>query len=345
MKHLIRTILLLLLLALPVSAEEFAAPEVPQSGTALMPKATAFGEGLTEMLRELLPMLRPDLAEAAKVTLTLVVISILFGMSQTVSEGIRFPSDFAGTAAITGILLLSTDSLIRLGSETITEISEYGKLLLPIMTASMAAQGSITTSAALYAGTALFTAFLSKLIARLFVPMVYLFLALSAANAATGEDTLKQMRDMVKNTVSWCLKTLLTVFTTYMGITGVVSGATDAAALKATKVTISSVVPVVGSILSDASESILVSVGLAKNAAGIYGIFAVLAIFLYPFMKIGIHYLLLKASSALCALFGTKRLTDLIGDFSSAMGLLLGMTGSACLLQLISTICFLRGVG
>lgn len=81
---------------------------------------------------------------------------------------------------------------------------------------------------------------------------------------------------MVKNVVSWSLKTILTVFTTYMTVTGVVSGTTDAAALKATKVTISSVVPVVGGILSDASEAVLVSAGLMKNAAGIYGILAVL---------------------------------------------------------------------
>ena len=130
-----------------------------------------------------------------------------------------------------------------------------------------------------------------------------------------------------------------------MGITGVISGTTDAATLKAAKLTISGVVPVVGGILSDASEAVLVSAGLVRNAAGIYGIFAILAIFLTPFLRIGCHYLLLKLTGTLCAVFGVKRCTDLIGDFTTAMGLLLAMTGSVCLLQLISTVCFLRGVG
>ena len=40
-----------------------------------------------------------------------------------------------------------------------------------------------------------------------------------------------------------------------------------------------------------------------------------------------------------------RELTELIGDFSTAMGLLLAMTGSECLLLLISTVCFLKGVG
>ena len=84
---------------------------------------------------------------------------------------------------------------------------------------------------------------------------------------------------------------------------------------------------------------------MVRNAAGIYGILAILAVFLLPFLKIGCHYLLLKVTGALCAVFGVKRCTELITDFSSAMGLVLAMTGSVCLLQLISTVCFLRGVG
>ena len=168
---------------------------------------------------------------------------------------------------------------------------------------------------------------------------------MSAANSATGEALLKRIRDLLKWVMSWCLKTVLTVFTTYMGLTGVVSGTADAAAVKAAKTAISAAVPVVGGILSNATESVLVGAGLMKNVAGIYGIFAVLAIFLEPFLKIGIHYLMLKLTAAACGVFGCKEMTDLIGDFSEAMGLLLAMTGSVCLMLLISMVCFLKGVG
>ena len=150
---------------------------------------------------------------------------------------------------------------------------------------------------------------------------------------------------LIKQIISWSLKTLLTIFTAYLSITGTVSGTTDAAALKATKVTISSFVPVVGSILSDASEAVLVSVGIAKNAAGIYGIFAILSIFLSPFLKLGTHYLMLKATSSICSLFGSKNICNLINDFSTAMGLILAMAGIVCVFLLIATICFMKGAG
>lgn len=346
MSKILLVAILIFSLAIPASAAELTAPTVPQSGAEVMPEKTdSFGDGLLKLLENALGQLRPDLKEASRVSLGVVAAVMMVSLLQSFSGSVKTTAEFAGTTAIAAGLLLSANSLIRLAAETITEISEYGKLLLPVMTAAMAAQGGVSSSAALYTGTALFDAVLSSLISRLLVPMVYLFLALAVANSAMGEDLLKQMRDVAKGLISWCLKILLTVFTTYIAITGVVSGTTDAAALKATKVTISSVVPVVGGILSDASEAVLVSAGLMKNAAGIYGILAVLAVFLSPFLKIGVQYLILKLTAALCALFGAKRLTELIGDFSTAMGLLLAMTGSECLLLLISTVCFLKGVG
>lgn len=345
MKYFMILAVLILILPMSVHGTELIAPEAPDSAQGLMPESNSFGEGLQQILRNVIPMLRPDLAEAGKVSLAVIAAVLMISVLQSVSGSVKTTADFAGTVAVSTVLLLSANSLIRLGAQTITEMSEYGKLLLPVMTAGMAAQGGITGSVALYSGTALFNTILTSLVSKLMVPMVYLFLALSAANSAVGEDILKRMRDLLKSFVTWCLKTLLTVFTTYMSITGVVSGTTDAVALKATKVTISSVVPVVGGILSDASEAVLVSAGLAKNAAGIYGIFAILAVFLRPFLQIGIHYLVLKFTAAVCGIFGTKRMTDLIGDFSTAMGLLLAMTGASCLLLLISTVCFLKGVG
>ena len=75
-------------------------------------------------------------------------------------------------ALLVGILILENmNSMIRLGSQTVSEISEYGKLLLPVMTTALAAQGGVSVSAALYAGTAVFDAILSALISKLLVPI------------------------------------------------------------------------------------------------------------------------------------------------------------------------------
>ena len=328
-----------------MNLSQIRAPLVPQSGEAIMPDTTSFSEGLFTLLRNGLERLHPDLSEAAGVSLSLIAVILLVSIIRLIPGSKLKTTEFAGAVAIGTLLLQSTNSLIHLGIQTVEEMSAYGKLLLSVMTSTLAAQGGVTSATALYAGTAFFDTLLTSILTGLLNPMVYIFLVLSTANAALGEDILKKMAGFVKWLSVWILKTVLYVFTGYMGITGVISGTTDAAALKAAKLTISGVVPVVGGILSDASEAVLVSAGMVRNAAGIYGILAVLAVFLLPFLKIGCHYILLKLTGAVCGVFGVKRCTELIGDFSAAMGLVLAMTGSVCLLQLISTVCFLRGVG
>ena len=325
-------------------AEGFTAPNVPESGKALMPNASTLSEGLSMILQDVIPLIRPDLYEASKVCLAVIAAVMITSVIQSFSKSQKEVCDIAGTASIAATLLLSANSMIRLGSDTVVEMTEYGKLLIPVMTAALAAQGAIGTSAALYTATMGIISLIGTAMSKLLLPMIYLFLALATASGATGQDMLKQFRNMLKDGISWFLKTVLTIFTTYMGLTGIISGTTDNTAAKITKAAISSVVPVVGGILSDASESVLASASMTKNAVGLYGLFAILAVFLNPFIKIGCHYLLLKATGAVCAIFGSKTMTELIGDFSTAMGLLLGITGSVCLLLLISTICFIRGV-
>ncbi len=307
-------------------------------------RAETFGEGLWQLFSQAVGNLNPSLTEAACVCLSLIAVVLLVCLVQQFPGARKQSAELTGSLAIGLILLQNTGALVNLGLDTIRELSGYGKLLMAVMASAMAAQGGVTSSTALYAGTAVFDTVLTSLLINLLVPMVYMYLAMAAAHSALGEPMLKKLCGLMKWATTWVLKIVLYVFTGYIGITGVVSGTADAAALKVAKLTISGMVPVVGGILSDASEAVLVSAGVVRSTAGIYGILALLSVLAGPFFRIGAHYLLLKATGAVSGLFGSKRCTELISDVSGAMGLLLAMTGSVCLLLLISMVCFLRGV-
>lgn len=339
-------ILLVLYLSPCARGSEFIAPDVPESGLELMPSQTEeLSLGLRELVQRAGDYLYPHLTEASGICISIILVTVLVRMMRVVSDKNKKAMDIVCCVGISLLFLNSAQSLISLAAQTVTELSEYGKLLIPVMASAMAAQGGVTGSTAIYTGTLACNTFLSSLIGNILVPLVYIFLALSVSGAALDEELLKKMAGGMKWLCTWSLKTILYIFTGYIGITGVVSGTTDAAALKAAKLTISGTVPVVGGILSDASEAVLVSAGLAKNAAGIYGILAMLAVVLGPFLKIGAHYLMLKCTAAVCQIFGEKNHTALIEAFCTSMGLLLGMTGSVCVLLMVSVVCFLQGVG
>ena len=346
MRYFVILLVLLLAVAFPVKALDIAAPAVPESASDYMPSQPQnLAEGIREILRTGIGKARPDLLEATRVCIGIFVSVMLISLLRGFPGRTDRVMDLAGTVGLTALLLSSSGTLINLASDTVAQVSDYGRLLLPALTAALAAQGGITSSSALYAGTALFDSVLSSMISGILIPLVYIYLALSTVGSAIGADTLKKCRDWIKWLMTWVLKTILYIFTGYISITGVISGTTDAAALKAAKLTISGVVPVVGGILSDASEAILVSAGTVKNAVGLYGLLAIGAIWIGPFIKIGVHYMLLRLTGILCGIFGGKNLSELIQDFATAMGMLLGMTGAVCLMFLISLICFIKGVG
>lgn len=333
--------------ALRAEAMDFTAPAAPDSVAQMVPEeADSFAQGLWNVVRAAIESMDGSLHEAGRACVGVGASVLLCAMARQAAPKMSVKSiDLACTAAVAGTLLSPSASLISLGTQTVESMSEYGKLLLPVMTGAMAAQGGTTSSAALYAGTAFFDSVLAVLIQKLMTPMLWIFLCLAIACSALGEQLLEKLKELVRWSMTWIIRAVLYLFTGYLTVTGVVSGSADAAALKAAKITISGAVPVVGGILSDASEAVLVSAGLMRSAAGIYGLLTILALMSAPIMRIGVQYLILKAVSAVCACFQRDGVGKLLGDFSAAMGLLMAMVCTQTVLLLISTVCLMKGVG
>lgn len=346
MRKIICLIFAILLCTISVSATEFSAPDPPDTAKQYMPDTTtSFWQDLWFIVKKAITQFYPSIKSASTtcfcVLTVIVLVSLLNGQGGHTGKAI----ELAGTISVATMLLSPSNALIALGVKTVTEIAEYGKLLLPVMTASLAAEGGSITSVALYTGTLLFNSVLSSGIIKLLLPMLYAFIALSIAVASIDEQVLKNIHSFIKWLITWTLKITIYLFTGYLGITSVVSGTADAAAVKATKLAISGSIPVIGSIISDASEAILVSTGVIKNAAGSYGLLVILAIWIGPFLQISFQYILLKATAAIGGVFGNRQTAKLIESFGVTMGYLLAATGTVCLLLLISTVCFMKGVG
>lgn len=243
-------------------------------------------------------------------------------------------------AAVTG----SFQSMVSLAADTVQQLADYSACLMPVLASAAAMSGGMTASTALYAGTVLFVELLLQLISKLLIPAVFFYLAIATAEAALSSDMLSELREFIGWLISKSLRVLVYVFIGYMSLTGVISGTADAAAVKATKAAVSGMVPVVGSIISDASETLLASASLLKSSIGVFGMIAVLAICLLPFLRIGIQYLLLKVTAAVSGTVGLSSHVKLLKQCSTAMGYLLAMCGSCGLLLLISSVCFMKAV-
>lgn len=333
-------------LAIPVRSMDFQPPEAPERVADVVEEpADSFGQGLWNVMKFALSSVDGTLKDAMGICLGCASSVMLCALLREVTSGAGSRAvELACCTAVSGMLLQPSTALVRLGMDTAVELSEYGKLLLPVMTGAMAARGGVSSSTALYAGTALFDSLLSSLLPRLIQPLIWIYLALRIADSVLNEPLLGKMGAFLSWSMGWVLKIVLYLFTGYMAVTGVVSGSADAAAVRAAKAAISTAVPVVGGILSDASEAVLITAGTLGSAAGVYGMITVLALFSGPFLRIGIQYLFLKGTAALCAAFDGGSSAQLLEGFSVAMGLVLGMVGSQTVLIMISTMCLMKGV-
>lgn len=251
----------------------------------------------------------------------------------------------AAVLAISAVSIADADSLIGLGKETIERINVFSQVLLPAMAAATAAAGAPGAAAARQMATVLFSDVLLCVIDYLLLPLVYAYLVAVIVAAALNNDGMKRMASTLKWVVTTVLTVVMMAFVGYLTISGVIAGAADVIAIKATKFTVSSIVPVVGGILSDAAETVLAGAGILKNSIGVFGMLVVMGMCIVPFLELGIHYLAYKITATLSAMIAQPQLVGLIDGLSSGFGLILGMTGASALLMLIAMISAIKVAG
>ena len=350
--------LVFLLLALTGEAQ---AAELPRDLTDALPQAAegvldvddlsgpgGFSQGLAGIAErlsgEVKSVLRQRLRGAASILLVAVACGAVDGFARGTGEGKTAFLPMAGALAVTLLTAGSLEDLIGLGAETIGELNVFSKALLPTLAAATAASGSVTTATFQQVTTVFLADLLMELIDALLIPLVYLYIGALAAGACLPENRLGAIAEALKKIVTWALTSSLLLFTVYLSAVRVIAGAADGASVKVAKAAISGAVPVVGGIIAEAAETVLAGAGMLKNTIGVFGMLAILAACAYPFLQLGVQYLLYKLSAFLASAVGAPELCRLIDGLGGAFGLVLGMTGSCALLLLVSVLSSIAAV-
>ena len=273
-----------------------------------------------------------------------MTVVILCQLAQSICEEKgRTAAAITGALAITACCGADLNTLIGLGRDTMDRLTNFNQLLLPVMCGAAAASGGAVGAGAIYTVTCFFSNLLLMAGNNLVIPVMYAYLGLALTDAAVQQERLKRLRELLGWLIEKGLKALVYLYTGLLTATGVLAGTADAAALKAAKLAISSAVPVVGGIISGAAETVLSSAGLLKSSIGTFGMLAIVSVFLFPFLQIGVSFLMLRITSALSDILGSCH-AGLLEAVSKLMGYLLAMIGSSALMSLLSCCCFLKAV-
>lgn len=306
-------------------------------------------DGLSSLLLQANDALWSVVKDALKSGALLLVIVVLCSLASGTYEGIKWTGNLdvipmVGAIAITGVAVTDVNGLIGMGREVLYSMETFSKVLLPTLATATAASGMAAGAVARQVATVFFSDILLSLIDGLLLPLVYLYIGACVAHGALGNEGFKRIAALLKWVITTTLTSIMLAFVAYLSLSGVVAGSTDALAVKATKLAISGMVPVVGGILSDATETVLVGAGFLKQSIGIFGLLGVLSMCLIPFLQLGVHYLTYKVTAALSATVAEGRVAGLIDSIGGAFGIVLGMTGASAFLLLVSIVSAISAV-
>lgn len=299
-------------------------------------------KGLGVLAEQATEQVEEALGSALRSAGFMLLVVLFCGMGDTLFQSgqtaMTRAADLIGVTVITLVAVSDTASMLGLGREAIGQIDAFSKVLIPTMATATAACGSVTGAVVRQAATLLFSDLLITLIDRVLIPVVYLYIAVTAATAAIGSKGISAIAGFMKKGVKGVMTAILLVFTGYLTLSGAAAGTADATALKATRMAISSMVPVVGGILSDATETVLTGAAAIRGSIGIFGTLVVLGFCVVPFLYLGAQYLIYKLVALLASVLYQGTISELIDQIGAAFGLVLGMLGSCALLVLLSLI-------
>ena len=294
--------------------------------------------------RSLPDILKNSVMSASALVFTAMLCTIAAGLVKTNGLG---DIDYITLVGVISVAVLSfggVRSVVSQAADVIDEIGTFSKLLLPSLTAAAAAGGTAASASAKYAVVSLFMEIMISVIGKLIIPLIYAYIAASIASAAFGGEGLNGAAELIKWAAVNVLIVVVLVFTVYITVSGVVSGTADAAATRLTKTVISTALPVVGSIISDAAGTVLTGAETLKNTVGVFGLLAVLAICVVPFLNLGINYLIYKGAALLAAAVADKNISKAIGAVSTATGIALGAAGTCALMLFFSIVSVIKAV-
>ena len=330
--------------AVPAGQREYLDGIQPETADEL---AGSFARLLENVSEDSRSALQSAVRSLVRVAVVVILAAAARGFSSAAGGEADALIDRAGAQGCAAGLLQDFSGVLALCRDTLEQISVFSGVLQPVLATALSVGGNATTATVLQVATMIVFDLIIRLVNLLLVPTACAYLGIVVVDAATGNGMLHGIADGIRGLTAGVLKLILTLFTAYLTIAGGVSGSVDRMALKTAKFAVSGAVPVVGGVISDATETVLSGASLLKNSIGVFGMLCVTAICLVPFLRAGASYLCYKAGAAVLSPLCSGSLRQMLEGVGTGFGLLLGMLSTCCLvlyLELVYVVAMVKPI-
>lgn len=320
--------------------EEFAGDAAPELDLKQVVEDASQGKltSADELLARLRDRALTALREALRACGTLIAPALLLATLRCAlpegnggSEGARF--------LLLCVLMLSMTRLVLDGMTDVEacmrRIGSFADAVAPPLAALMTAAGMTNDAALLSPMAALVGGAVEDWLLKYGLPLCRYTLALAVAGNLSEAIDLSRACRLMRRAANWGAGLAVTLFTALTAIQGTIASGMDGVAVRTAKYAVDSVTSVIGSGVSDAWDSYVAGILIAKNAVGVSGVALLLALGLQPMLRTAAAMLMLNLFAALMDMLGEKRAARAAEQVAGVCQMLLMLCAAALTLGMI----------
>ncbi|MFC0522655.1 stage III sporulation protein AE [Pontibacillus salicampi] len=188
---------------------------------------------------------------------------------------------------------------VTYAKDAIEMMSSFMIALLPLMLGLMATFGNLMSVSFFHPVIIFLINTSGILISTVVLPLFFLSALLGIVSTINEEYKVTQLAQLLRNAGMGIMGVFLTIFLGVISVQGATSAIQDGVAMKTAKFVTGNFVPVVGRMFTDATDTVLSASLLLKNTVGLVGVLIILALALFPAIKVLAVALIYKIAAAI----------------------------------------------
>ncbi len=270
--------------------------------------------------------------------LTLVLFSVILKSFEDNFSG-KSISTLLSTVSATAVILLAISALqncVGIVKDALESMTVFTGACIPVLSALLISSGQVFASA-LFSSSVVLCSNLSNTCATyLLVPLVNIFIALGICTAVSDDFNFSEVTSYIKKFIKWCIVSFASIFTFAVSLQSFLASGADSVAKKSVKIAVDSLIPIVGSALSESVDGVFTLAGGVKTSFAIIGILVIVSIFLPVLAVTAINAAALIFCKCFAVFLGEQRLAKVTAVMADGFLMLMSIAGAAVIMTIIA---------
>lgn len=292
-----------------------------------------------QMLTDLLFSQASGPKQTVGMLLGVTLLCALFNGLDVSAGGLSLRRTYQGVAVLAAgtVVLVPLFALFFRVWEAVQQVTVFLSAYVPVYGAILMTGGK-GVSALSYQTTLLAAVqLLLWLVRGMVFPLLLVSLALGCTGSVSEGFCLDRLSGMFHKVILWALGLFSTLFSGLLSLQQMVASAGDSLSGRVMKFSLSSFVPVVGGVLSEAYSTVVGCGGLLRSTVGAFGLLSVVLVVLPPLLSCVCWSVGLHLAGGVAALFGLTPLDTLCRTAAGAVKVLIAVLAVFALLMILST--------